>query len=204
MDLQEILGADYKEGMTAEEVNSVFESRLLKSGKYENKDKVEAERRESQKKLSELQNQIDGKLTDDEKKSKEFEDLKRQLQELTEREKASKIDTSRLIAKSNMAEAKTLLEIKDNDKEFTKFMEAISVEDKEVANDTSNYVMKLVKEAYEKGKAESTKNNFGQMGKMAINQDGKTVDPELAFVKQIAAQAVETNKAIDPSKSNFN
>ena len=45
MDLQELLGSDYQEGMTAEDVNKIFEVRILSSGKYENNEKVDAERK---------------------------------------------------------------------------------------------------------------------------------------------------------------
>ena len=201
MDLQELLGADYKEGMTAEEVNSFFENKILSSGKYENKEKVEAERRANQKKLSELQQKVNGQLSDDEKKNQELEDLKAQLAAVTEREALSKKETSKLLAKSNLAEAKTLLEIQDNDKEFAKFMEAISVEDKDIASATSGYVMKLIKSAYEKGKSESTKNSLGEMGKMAIGADGKEVDATTAFVKALTAQTI--GQGVKNSKSNF-
>lgn len=201
MDLQELLGEDYKEGMTTEEINAIFEKKLLATGRYESKDKVDAERKRAKQEKDNLEAKIKSKMSDDEMSAQELEDLKTKLAEAEEREKNSKIETSKLIAKSNLAEAKTLLAIKDNDKEFTEFLEAISAEDSEKATGTSSYVMKLVKDAYEKGKSESTKQGLGEMGKMVIGQDGKAVDATEAFVKALATTTTNLNKACE--NSNF-
>lgn len=201
MDLQELLGSDYQEGMTAEDINAVFEKRVLASGKYENKDKVEAERKKAKQEKAELEAKIKGKMSEEELSKQEFEDLKAKLAAAEEREKLSKQETSKLIANGNMAEVKSILEIKDNDKDFDKFMKAISVEDNEIASSTSSYVKKLVKDAYEKGKSESTKQNLGEMGKRALGADGKEVDPTEAFVKSLAASTINLTKTSD--QSNF-
>lgn len=201
MDLQEILGSDYQEGMTAEDVNAIFEKRVLASGKYENKDKVDAERKRAKQEKADLEAKIKGKMSEDELSKQELEDLKAKLAAAEEREKLSKKETSKLIAKGNMEEIKSLLEIKDTDKEFTKFMEAISVEDNQITSETSGYVKKLVKEAYEKGKSESTKQNLGEMGKRALGADGKEIDPTEAFVKSLAASSINLTKTSE--QSNF-
>lgn len=200
MDLQELLGADFKDGITAEEVNSIMEKRLLASGKYENKDKVDAERKANKQKVSDLEAKIKGKMSDDELSKQELEDLKRQLQEALDREVASKKGTSKLMTERNMAEAKTILEIKDNDKEFAEFMEIISGEDNELSDKTSNYVMKLIKDAYEKGKAQATKTTLGQMGEQVIGKDGKMMDKDEAFVKGLLSINPKPNAN---QKSNF-
>lgn len=200
MDLQELLGADFKDGITAEEVNSIMEKRLLASGKYENKEKVDAERKANKQKVSDLEAKIKGKMSDDELSKQELEDLKKQLQEALDREAASKKGTSKLMTERNMAEAKTILEIKDNDKEFAEFMEIISGEDNELSDKTSNYVMKLIKDAYEKGKAQATKTTLGQMGEQVIGKDGKMMDKDEAFVKGLLSINPKQNAN---QKSNF-
>jgi hypothetical protein len=200
MDLQELLGADFKDGITAEEVNSIMEKRLLASGKYENKEKVDAERKANKQKVSDLEAKIKGKMSDDELSKQELEDLKKQLQEALDREAASKKGTSKLMTERNMAEAKTILEIKDNDKEFAEFMEIISGEDNELSDKTSNYVMKLIKDAYEKGKAQATKTTLGQMGEQIIGKDGKMMDKDEAFVKGLLSINPKPNAN---QKSNF-
>lgn len=200
MDLQELLGADFKDGITAEEVNSIMEKRLLASGKYENKEKVDAERKANKQKVSDLEAKIKGKMSDDELSKQELEDLKKQLQEALDREAVSKKGTSKLMTERNMAEAKTILEIKDNDKEFAEFMEIISGEDNELSDKTSNYVMKLIKDAYEKGKAQATKTTLGQMGEQVIGKDGKMMDKDEAFVKGLLSINPKPNAN---QKSNF-
>lgn len=200
MDLQELLGADFKDGITAEEVNSIMEKRLLATGKYENKEKVDAERKTNKQKLADLEAKIKGKMSDDELSKQELEDLKKQLQDALDREAASKKGTSKLMTERNMAEAKTILEIKDNDKEFAEFMEIISGEDNELSNKTSNYVMKLIKDAYEKGKAQATKTTLGQMGEQVIGKDGKMMDKDEAFVKGLLSINPKPNAN---QKSNF-
>ena len=201
MDLQELLGSDYQEGMTAEDVNAIFEKRVLASGKYENKDKVDAERKRAKQEKADLEAKIKGKMSEDELSKQELEDLKAKLAQAEEREKLSKKETSKLIAKGNMAEVKSILGLKEDDKELAAFMEAISVEDNKIASSTSSYVMKLVKDAYEKGKSESKKQNLGEMGKVAIGADGKEIDPDLAFIKALTANALTDNNI--SGKSNF-
>ena len=200
MDLQELLGADFKDGITAEEVNSIMEKRLLATGKYENKEKVDAERKTNKQKLADLEAKIKGKMSDDELSKQEMEDLKKQLQEALDREAASKKGASKLRTERDMAEAKTILEIKDNDKEFAEFMEIISGEDNELSDKTSNYVMKLIKDAYEKGKAQATKTTLGQMGEQVIGKDGKMMDKDEAFVKGLLSINPKPNAN---QKSNF-
>lgn len=200
MDLQELLGADFKDGITAEEVNSIMEKRLLATGKYENKEKVDAERKKAKQEKADLEAKIKGKMSDDELSKQELEDLKKQLQEALDREAASKKGTSKLMTERNMAEAKTILEIKDNDKEFAEFMEIISGEDNELSDKTSNYVMKLIKDAYEKGKAQATKTTLGQMGEQVIGKDGKMMDKDEAFVKGLLSINPKPNAN---QKSNF-
>lgn len=185
MDLRELLGADYKEDITADEINSIFEKRVLATGKYENKEKVDAERKRAKQEKADLEAKIKGKLSDDELSKQELEDLKAKLAEAEERERLSKKDTSKLIAEASMAELKTLLELKDGDKELAKLIDNISSDNSELSRETSSLVMKMVKSAYEKGKAAGTKQEYGKMGDMVMGADGKMVDKTEAFVKNL-------------------
>lgn len=200
MGLKEILGEDYKEDMTDDEINTAMEKKLLSTGKYENKDKVDAERRKAADDKKALEEKIKSKLSDDELSKKEMEDLKAELEAM----KAEKIENSKkyskTISSSNLSEARTLLELKDNDKEFDELLDAISVEDSDVSIKTSSYIMKLIKNAYEKGKALATKESLGEMGKTVIGADGKPVDKNKAFVDSLISSAP---KAVTPEKSNF-
>lgn len=201
MSLKEILGEDYREDMTDDEIRSAMEKNFLASGKYENKEKVDAERRKAASDKKALEEKIKSKMSEDELSAKELEDLKSQIEALKNEKIESNKKYSRTISTANMSEAKTLLEIKEGDKEFEEFLDSISGEDSEVSSKTSSYVMKLVKNAYEKGKALATKENLGEMGKTVLGADGKVEDKDTAFVKSLMATSPKTP---DIKNSNFN
>lgn len=205
MDLKELLGADFKEGITADEVNSILERRLLSTGRYENKEKVDAERLASEQKYADLEEQLKeqlkGKMTDEELVKNEKAELEKQLEEVKSLLKAEKKSGSRSKAEAGIMEAKTLLGIKSEDKDFNDFLDSISFEDSAISTKTSSYVMKMVKDAYEKGKAEATKDSLGEMGNMVIGKDGKMVDKDVQFIKQLT-EAVSP-QANQNTQSNF-
>ena len=200
MDLKELLGDDYKEGLTAEDISGIFERKILATGKYENKDKVDAERKRAKQEKADLENKIKSKMSDDELSKQEMEDLKAKFEALQAESREKDKRYSKTLAEANIAEARTLLEIKADDKEFAEFITNISGEDSEVSSKTSSYIMKLIKNAYEKCKGESTKKDLGEMGRMVIGKDGKAVDKDEAFVKGL----VSGMQVPENTKSNFN
>lgn len=200
MSLKEILGEDYKEDMTDDEISLAMEKKFLASGKYENKDKVDAERRKAAADKKDLEAKIRAKMSEDELSAKELNDLKAEIETLKAEKAESNKRNSKTISSANMSEARTILEIKDNDKEFEEFLNAISGEDSDVSSKTSSYVMKMVKNAYEKGKALATKESLGEMGKQVIGSDGKVIDKDKAFVQGLISSAP---KSIDSKNSNF-
>lgn len=201
MSLKEILGEDYREDMTDDEISTAMEKRFLASGKYESKEKVDAERKRALSEKKDLEAKIKAKMSDDELGAKELEDLKAQIEALKAEKAENDRKHSRTISSANMAEARTILELKENDKEFEEFLNAISGENSEISSKTSSYVMKLVKNAYEKGKALATKESLGEMGKQVIGADGKAVDKDKAFVDTLISSAP---KAVETKLSNFN
>ena len=201
MSLKDILGEDYREDMTDDEISSAMEKKFLATGKYENKEKVDAERRKAAASRKELEEKIKSKMSDDELSQKEVEDLKAEIENLKAERAENNKKHSKNISNANLSEVKTILELKDNDKEFEELITSISGEDSEVASKTSSYIMKLVKNAYEKGKTLATKESLGNMGKQVIGSDGKTVDPDTAFVKNLLNSAP---KPIESKNSNFN
>jgi hypothetical protein len=200
-EIKELLGENYKDGMTKDEINEAFRKHFVSTGMYENKDKVDAERKANSNKIADLEKQLKAKMSDDEISQKEFNDMKKMLAQYQENERTNKINTSKIIAENKLSEIKTLLEVKDTDKEFVEFISNISSEDNEQTTKTSTYIMNLIKKAYEKGKAESVKNDLGDLGKnFVMNNDGKTTDTLESFVKNLAKGSIApTNKL-----SNFN
>lgn len=201
MSLKEILGEDYREDMTDDEISTAMEKRFLASGKYESKEKVNAERKKALNEKKDLEAKIKAKMSEDELGAKELEDLKSEIEALKAEKAENSRKYSKTISSANMSEARSILELKENDKDFEDFLNAISGEDSELSSKTSSYVMKLVKDAYEKGKALATKENLGEMGKQIIGANGKAVDKDKAFVDALISSAP---KAVETELSNFN
>ena len=200
MDLKELMGDAYKEGMTKEEVQDFFKKQVLATGGYINSGKAKAEQKELNDKIAELQAQLESKMTDDDKKKKADEDTKKLIEDLQKQLSESKSSLSRSNALSSLAEAKIKAGIKDNDKEYDDFVSSISFEDSEKTDKISKYVSKIVANAYEVGKNEAIKNKLGKMGSFKEGQDdGSNGDEKGSFGKKLAQSTkVEVN-----GKKNF-
>lgn len=199
--LEEIMGSSYRADMTADEVLAHFKNQLLSGGEYVSKAKADAEKADSAKQIADLQNKLNGNLTDEQKREKEFEDLKAELEALRESGRLSKIETAKLKAQGALAEMRITLDIKEDDKEYKSFMENISGEDSTKTESISKYINKLVKEAYEKGKSESTKKNLGAMGNQYTGgSSDKEVSKDIELVNKINASKPKPKEF---KKSNF-
>lgn len=200
MDLKELMGDAYKEGMTKEEVQDFFKKQVLATGEYTNSGKAKAEQKELNDKIAELQAQLESKMTDDDKKKKADEDTKKLIEDLQKQLSESKSSLSRSNALSSLAEAKIKAGIKDNDKEYDDFVSSISFEDSEKTDKISKYISKIVANAYEVGKNEAIKNKLGKMGSFKEGQDdGSNGDEKGSFGKKLAQSTkVEVN-----GKKNF-
>lgn len=202
MTLQEMLGDAYKEGMTAEELSSVFEKRFVDSGKYVeagNQDSLNNDLKTKDEEIKKLKKQLKDKMTDGEKTDTEKQELLDKIQELEELNIANKKSMSKASVEGSLNALKSKIGVKDNDKEFNELIENLSSEDTEKSKKTGNYIAKIINDAYEKGKAEATKTNLGKMGEMVIGEDGKLVDKEKQFVDSL----LEVNKPKVYEKSNF-
>ena len=187
MDLKELMGDAYKEGMTKEEVQDFFKKQVLATGEYTNSGKAKAEQKELNDKIAELQAQLESKMTDDDKKKKADEDTKKLIEDLQKQLSESKSSLSRSNALSSLAEAKIKAGIKDNDKEYDDFVSSISFEDSEKTDKISKYISKIVANAYEVGKNEAIKNKLGKMGSFKEGQDdGNNGDEKGSYGKKLA------------------
>lgn len=185
--MKQLMGDQYKEGLTEEEIKSFFKKQVLDTGNYENKDKANADRKKLENQIVELQSQLDSKMTDDEKKKesdkatqKLIEDLKKQLSE-------SQLNSSKKSAIGYLSSAKTMAGIKDNDKDYEDFISNISFEDNDKTDTVSQYISKMVSNAYEAGKNEAIKNKLGKMGAFKEGQEGSS-EEKGAYGKQLAKE----------------
>lgn len=201
-EIKELLGENYHEGMTAQDVQSAFNKMLLSSGKYVNKDNADAQERklkaDYEKQINELNQTLNNKMTDDEKakaaqkqRDEEFEAMKKMLEE-------SKLNASLLNFKSNIADVRGLAGIEDDDEEFTKFVSNATLADNEKNDSVSKYINTIVKKAYEKGKSDAVKEELGKMGKdgkgSQADGDGTSeIDQKVKAITQGMAKKVESH-----------
>lgn len=199
--LEEIMGSSYRADMTQDEVTAYFKNQVLSGGEYVSKAKADADKSDSAKKIAELEAKLNGNLSDEDRKAKELEDLKAELEALRESGRLSKIETAKLKAQGVLAEMRITLDIKEDDKEYKTFMENISGEDSAKTESISKYINKLVKDAYEKGKSESTKKNLGTMGNQYTGgSTDKEVSRDMDLVNKLKASRPKPKEF---KKSNF-
>lgn len=200
-EIKQLLGDNYQEGMSGEDIQKAFNKMLLDTGKYVNKDNAVAQQRKIEKELNDkiqalenekkaLNNDLTNKMTDEEKikaaqkkKDEEFEEMRKLLAQ-------SQRNTSKLNFTNNVSEAKRLAGIEDEDNDFSEFISNAALEDDEKNSSVSKYINSLVKKAYERGKSDAVKDNLGKMGKDGKNSgdgDDDTSDVEQK-VKDILAK----------------
>lgn len=185
-ELKQLMGENYHEGMTAADVQEYFKKSLLESGNYVNKAASEASIAKLQKELSEKDNQLKTKMTDDEKKQAEVQQQLAEFEELKKKYKEQAINSNKYQALGITASVKEKAKIKDDDKDFDEFLSEISSEDSEKTMKISKYIAKIVNEAYENGKAEMTKMKMGKMGSFKKDSETDPDGKDLEWAKELA------------------
>ena len=168
--LKGVMGEAYHEGITAEEVNTFFAGKNfadLSTGQYVDKNKYDRDIQALNTSLTEKQNALNAKLTDDEKASQAREADKKKIAELTQLLQQNTITSNKTMAGGLLEQAKSILGLKDEDTEYSSFIDSIVSDDANKTNSIAKYVAKLTKDAYEKGKQDAIKDKMGQFG----NQD---------------------------------
>lgn len=185
-ELKQLMGESYHDGMTAADVQEFFKKSLLESGNYVNKEASDASIAKLRKELSEKDNQLKTKMTDDEKKAAEIQQQLAEFEELKKRYKEQAINSNKYQALGITASVKEKAKIKDDDKEFDEFLSDISSEDSEKTTKISKYIAKLVNEAYENGKAEMTKMKMAKMGSFKKDSETEPDEKDLEWAKELA------------------
>ena len=147
------------------------EKSVLETGNYVNKQMAEAEKNKIQKLLEEKEKALNAKMTDEEKAALAQAAKDKELQELKELLAKTTISANNNKAFGLTAEARLNADIKDDDAEFTEFLGNIVSDDETKTTKISSYINKIVKAAYEKGKADITKDKMAKMGNFNQNQN---------------------------------
>lgn len=199
-EIKNLLGENYHDGMTAQDVQSAFNKMLLSTGKYVNKDNAEAQTREVEKNLraqiDELNASLSSKMSDEEKakaaqkaRDTEFEEMKKLLAQ-------TRLNSSKSVMNGNISEARGLSGIEAEDEAYIEFISSIVSEDEEKSSKVSKYINEMVKKAYEKGKTDSIKDGLGKMGKDGKgSKDDEEVSEVEAKVKSLAERLKTQNNS---------
>lgn len=200
MNLQEILGDSYVEGMSIEDINTALQSKNLvdlSTGGYVDINKHNQDMKDMREKLNaktkELQNISQSANTSKDENDALIKSLQDQITSLN-------IRNNKNGAIASMSEAVSLLDIKNDDSDYTTFIENVSTLDENISNSISTYFGKQIKNAYEKGKQDAIKDSLGDMGKQKGSSGSKKISSG-EFGKQLA-QSTTMNTTFDYFKRN--
>lgn len=164
MDLKTLLGDNYKDDMSIDDINSAISNMKLadlSTGMYVNKDAAEAERRKLEAEKQDLQGKLSAKLTDDEKAAQAVADKDKQIEQLMAKLKENTLSANRSKIYSSTAEMRGKLGIGDDDKDFQDFANLVTLEDTAKVDVVSKYLSSILKSAYEKGANDKHKQLIG-------------------------------------------
>ena len=149
--LKDMMGDAYKADMTAEDVNNFFAG----------------------KKFTDLSTGLY------EKAQQEKLNKDKEIQRLTELLKTNSLNSNKSMAIGNTADVKSILKIEEDDTEFATFLDNIVSEDGAKTTAIAKYLNKAVKDAYEKGKQDATKDSMGDFGKKTKGDNSKSKEDDL-------------------------
>lgn len=202
-ELQTLMGESYHEGITTEEISSFFKGKKfadLSTGAYVDKNKYENEVKTLRASIIEKDNALKSKMTDEEKGLADIKAKDDEIARLTELLNNQALESNKSKAIATTSELKTLLGLKDDDKDYISFLGNIVSNDGEKTSNIATYVNKLVKDSYEKGKKDAMKDGLGQMGKGGKTSTG---EPEIgALGKELAQQKTVKKSDFDYFKAN--
>lgn len=198
--LRGLLGEAYHEDITAEEVNNFFAGKNfadLSTGQYVDKNKYDRDIQSLNTTIQEKTNALNSKLTDDERASQERQQDKQEIQRLTELLKQNTVTGNKNLAISATSGIKNILGLKDDDKDYTSFINNIVSDDGERTNSIAKYVAKIANDAYEKGKKDALKDNMGNFGKSKKSADDEGSEKVGELGAMLAKNALKKTGTVD-------
>lgn len=166
--LQEMLGDSYKEDMSVSDIEKFFEGKNyadLSTGNYVDKDKYNKQINSLTQQLNDTKNELNTKLSDEEKSTRASQEQAQEIERLKQLLSQNTISSNKNVVNSVMMSSRDILGIDANDKDFDAFVDNITTEDDKKTSSIANYVSKVIKDAYEKGKQDATKDAMGNFGK---------------------------------------
>lgn len=197
MNLKDLLGEAYKEDMTLADIESALTGKKLvdlSTGRYVDKNKYDNDVAKLQNSLNDKTNELQSKMTEDEKKAAEDANKDNLIVQLQEQVKKQQTENNKNKTIAIIAESKTLLEIKDNDKDYEAFLNSLAKSESEDTDIVATYFNSMIKSAYEKGKSDSVKDKLGKMGTQK-SDTGKKQEKENGEFGKNLAKSVASNRS---------
>ena len=200
-ELQALMGDSYKEGMTAEEIGAFFKGKKfadLSTGNYVDKSKYDNQINNLNSKLSAKEKELNDRLSDEEKNARASQEQATRIEELEKLLKENTISGNKNVVNSILQGSRDILGIQSTDKDFTAFVDNITTDDSNKSSEIANYLVKVIKDAYDKGKQDATKDAMGDFGRQkSQSQSGDGSDKITDLAKRLAnAKQVETKNDI--------
>lgn len=200
MNLKDLLGTNYHEGMTFEEVSAALNGMKLvdlSTGAYVDKNKYEADIKAKDAELQKKSSELNARMTADEKAQAKEAEKDALIETLQQTIKDSMINSSRSTAESILAGSRSKLGIDAKDEGYTSFISSISSDNLESTKTVATYIDKLITDSYQKGKDDASKNSMGAFSKgvTTASTDGAKTPEEGSYGAELAK--METAKAVD-------
>lgn len=201
MNLQEILGDAFHEGITIDEINTALSGKKLadlSTGAYVDKNKYDADIKAKESEIQKKAEALHQKMSEDEKKAANEAEKDALIQQLQNQIKDQVISTNRSKAESLTGDVKSILDVKSDDTSYVTFLDVLSTLENDNSSTVANYVNKLVKDSYEKGKKDAVRDNLGNFSK-GVEKQGTGSDGSKdigSFGKKLAES---TKPVTDPN-----
>lgn len=199
MNLQEMLGDSYHEGMSIDEINTALSGRKfadLSTGNYVDVNKYNADLKAKDNELNSAKQQLSAKLTDSEREAADKAADKARIQELEEFIKNQTISSNRDRVESLTGDIRSILNIDGNDTNYNNLLDTLSHGETDTIRSIASYINKIVKDSYEKGQKDATKDSLGNFSKDVKKQGSGKTDDVGEFGKNLAAGI---KPAVDPN-----
>ena len=200
MNLKDLLGTNYHEGMTFEEVSAALSGMKLvdlSTGAYVDKNKYDADIRAKDTELQKKSSELNARMTADEKAQAKEAEKDALIKQLQQQILDSNITSSRSMAESILAGSRSNLGISAEDAGYTSFIGSISSDNLENTKTVATYINKLITDSYQKGKDDASKNSMGAFSKgvTTASTESTQAPEEGSYGAELAK--METAKAVD-------
>ena len=198
--LKGLLGDAYHDDITAEEINNFFAGKNfadLSTGQYVDKNKYDRDIQNLNATITEKQNALNARLTDDERATQEREEDKQEIRRLTDLLKQNTVTGNKNLAMSATSNIKSILKLNNDDADYDKFINNIVSDDSSKTNDIAKYVAKIANDIYEKGKQDALKDSMGNFGKSQKQSGENGSDAIGELGKELAKANMQKKETID-------